>query len=76
MKQGHGASSVIISPTQLTCSLVVYHIAAFHLIELYLVIGQNLAIQYLDNMITYAKSVNAKSTNFKDIYNRRATAIY
>jgi hypothetical protein len=63
MKQGNGALAVIISPAQLIYSLLIYHIAAFHLIELYLVIGQNLATQYFDNIITYAESVNAKLTN-------------
>jgi hypothetical protein len=57
MKQGNGALAVM------TCSLLIYHVAAFHLIELYLVIGQNLATQYFDNIITYAESVNAKLTN-------------
>jgi hypothetical protein len=64
MKQGNGGLAIIISPVQLTCSFLIYHIAAFHLIELYLVIGQNLATYYFDNIITYAASVTAKPTDF------------
>ena len=64
MKQGNGASAIIISPVQLTCTFLIYHIEVFHLIELYLVIGQNLATYYFDNIITYAASVTAKPTNF------------
>jgi hypothetical protein len=64
MSQGNGASAVIISPAQLSCSLLIYHVAAFYLIESYFVIGQNLATHYFDSMTTCAESSNVKSTNF------------
>ena len=61
MKQGNGASAVIIIPVQLTCSLLIYHVAAFHLIVSYLVTGHNLPTYYVDRMITCAESTNFNS---------------
>jgi hypothetical protein len=56
MKQVNGASSVIISPAQLTCNLFIYHIGAFKLIEKYLVISKDLIIQYFYSMLKNKKS--------------------
>ena len=56
MKQLNGASSVIISPAQLTCNLFIYHIGAFKLIERYLVISKDLIIQYFYSMLKNKKS--------------------
>jgi hypothetical protein len=58
MKKINGASSVIISPAQLLCNLLVYHIGAFKLIKMYLVIGKHLATQCFYSTIKDTKSDN------------------